>query len=95
MSKFGLPARANRSFAAATVCCSVIGKKGRNFERYPPVDAACLLVNGPKQVGGSGEILQCQAEEQRFPGFAPSQSLAYGGVIGAAVLDGVIENGGI
>ena len=45
-----------------------------------------------EQIGGPREIIQRQIEKQCFAGFPLRQLLSNGGIVGSAVLDGVIED---
>ncbi len=61
----------------------VIGQQRRHFERHPAVHAVGPIVDGPKQLGGAGDVLQRQVEKERLARFALAQLLADRGVVGA------------
>ena len=64
MNRFGRPARSCNARAASMVRARVVRQQRRHFERDPSVDAVCAVKNGPKEIGGTLEILDCQFEEQ-------------------------------
>ena len=44
----------------------IVGEQGRYFQRHPAVHAVGPVVNGPKEIGGLGEVFQSQIEKQRL-----------------------------
>ena len=70
----------------------VMRQQWRHLQRHPSVHAIRAVVNRPEQVGGPGEIVQCQIEKKFLAGFSLRQFLADRGVVGGAVLDGVIKD---
>ena len=73
----------------------VVGQQGRHFQRHPAVHAIRPVIDGSKQVGSAGEVLQRQLEEQFLSRLALLELLADRGVVGRAVLDGLVEDGRI
>ena len=70
----------------------VVRQQGRHFQGYPPIHTVRLVVDRSKQVGGPGDVLQCEVEKERLARFAPTQLLADRGVIRRAVFDGVVKD---
>ncbi len=76
MNRFRRPARACRSFAAATRLLRVVRELRRHLERAPPVDAVSALVDGEEEVGGPLEVLDRELEEERLAAEARRRLLA-------------------
>jgi len=49
-------------------------------------------VDWPKEVGGPAEVVERQFEKQLLPRLALLELLADRGIVGSAVLDGVVED---
>ncbi len=60
----------------------VVGQERRHLQRHPAVHAVGPVVDRPKQVGGPGEILQRQIEEQILARLALLDFLRDRGVVG-------------
>ena len=58
----------------------VMSEQRRDLERDPAIDSGSALMNRTKQVGGPGDVLQCDLEEQLLARFSRPQPLADGGV---------------
>src|SRR5271165_6960960 len=63
-----------------------------HLERDPSIHSCGTLMNRTEQIGGAGEILQCDLEEQVLTGLARPHPLADTGVIAGTVLDRLIED---
>ena len=92
MNRFGRPARACRFLRRGESAGRVVGQQRRYLQRHPPVHAVGPVVDGSKQIGGLGEVLQRQIEEERLARFSFRQIFADRGVVSGAVLDGVVED---
>src|SRR5262249_31178924 len=44
----------------------VVGEQGRYLQRYPSVHAVGPVVNGSKEIGSLGEVLQRKIEKKRL-----------------------------
>src|SRR5262249_21087012 len=73
----------------------VVGEERRHLERDPAVHAVGAIPDGTEEIGGPRQVLDGQLEEERLPRLALAYLLPDGRVVGRAVLDGVIEDGGI
>ena len=73
----------------------VMRKQGRDLERHPAVDAVGELVDRPEEVGGLPEVLDGQVKEKCLAGFAFPKFLEDGVVVVMAVLERMIEDGGV
>jgi hypothetical protein len=72
--------------------CSVIGEQRRHFERNEAVDRGAPRMNGGKQVGGPGEVLHGEVEEQSLSRPARIELAMDLGIIGVAARNRVIED---
>src|SRR6266850_2529891 len=70
----------------------VVGQQGRYFQRHPAVDATRPVPDRSQQIGGPGQILQRQLEEQFLARLAFLDLLPDRRVVGRAVLDGMVED---
>src|SRR5207245_6907380 len=70
----------------------VVSQQRRHFERHPAVHAGRPVPDRSKQVGGSGQVLQRKLEKQFLARLAFLDLPPNGGVVGRAVLDGVVED---
>jgi hypothetical protein len=70
----------------------VVSQQRRHLQRYPPIHAVRPIVDGSKQIRGPGEVFDRQLEEQFLPRCAILGPFADRGIIGRAVLDGVVED---
>src|SRR5215467_2297794 len=73
----------------------VVGEERRHLERDPAVHTVGAVPDGTEKIGGPRQVFDGQLEEERLPRLALAHLLPDGRVVGRAVLDGVIENGGI
>jgi hypothetical protein len=73
----------------------VVGQERRHLQRDPSIDAIGALENRLEQLGGPGQVLQRQVEEQILARSARAHLLSDRVVVSGAVLDGVIEDRGI
>ena len=94
MYRLGRSARPWRPFAAATVPRGVVGQQRRYLEGRPAVDARRAVPDGTKEVGRTRQVFERQVEEELFGGLAPLRS-PDGRVVGGALADGVVEDGGV
>ena len=92
MNRFGRPARAMQLLGRGERAGRVVGQQRRHLQRHPAVHAVRPVVDRPEQVGGPGEVLERQLEEQLLARLALVELLADRGVVGGAVLDGVVED---
>ena len=69
-----------------------MGEQGRHFERHPAVHAVRPVIDRPKQVGGPGDVLQRQLEEERLARFAFYLASRGWRRRRRAVLDGMVED---
>src|SRR5213076_2472788 len=65
---------------------------GGDLERDPAVDTVRRLVDGPEEIGGAGQILERELEEELLAGEPRRGLLADGRVVVVAVLDRVVED---
>jgi hypothetical protein len=73
----------------------VVGERRRDLERHIAVDPVRLLVDRPEEIGGLGEVLHGQLEEQRLARLPLLHLVADGRVVVVALGDGVVEDRGI
>ena len=92
MNRLGRPARACKSLAAASVLAVSWASSGDTSSDTQPSTPFGPLPDRSKQVGGPGEVLERQVEEQLPRPTCRLELLADGGVVGGAVLDGVVED---
>ena len=93
--ELGRPARACSCLACAIVLRRVVGQQRRDLQGDPAVDAVGGVVDGPEEVGSLSQILDRQFEKELLIRLALPYVLADGRVIGLALGNGVIEDGGI
>ena len=70
----------------------VVGQQRRHFQRDPSVHAVRPVVYGSKQIGRLGKVLDGQLQKERLARLALPELVANPGVVGRAVLDGVVED---
>ena len=44
----------------------IVGEQGRHLQRHPPIDSTGAVVDRAEQIGGLGQILEGEVEEQPF-----------------------------
>src|SRR5262249_56450090 len=73
----------------------VVREERRDLQRHPSVDAVGALVDGTEEVGGLRQVLERELEEQLLARLAGGHQRADRGVVVAAALDRLVEDGGI
>ena len=92
MKRLGRPARACKSLAAASVLAVSWARRGDTSNDTHPSTPFVFSADRSKQVGGLGDVLERQLEEQLLARLEVLEFLADRGVVGGAVLDGVVED---
>ena len=92
MNRFGRRRARVQALGRGESAGGVVGQQRRHLQRHPAVHAVGAVVDRAEQIGGPREILERQLEEQRLAGLALVQLFADRGVVGAAVLDRVVED---
>jgi len=86
MRRFGRPARGAQGLSGGQRAGGVVGQERRDFQRHPAVDAARPVPDRSERIGGRGQILERQFEEQCLARPAFFDLCPDRGVIGRAVL---------
>jgi hypothetical protein len=71
----------------------VVDEQRRDLERDPAVDAAAAVVDRPEQVGGVGQVVDREREEQLLARAPGARQLADLIVVGVAGTDRLLEDG--